>query len=170
MKTLFTALAVAVMTTAFIPAAFAQGKKTIILVRHAEKDASATTDPSDPPLSAPGIDRAERLRKIAGKYRPGAIYSTDFKRTRATVEPLAKKRHIEIQTYDPKNNAELIERIFKSKTKRFVVVGHSNTIPGLANALVKKELFRNLDDPEFGAIWVIRIKDSRVVKTEILQY
>jgi broad specificity phosphatase PhoE len=127
-------------------------------------------DTNDPPLTVEGVRRAERLRKLIGKYRPGAVYSSDFKRTRATVEPIAKKRHVEIQTYDPKNNADLIERIMKSKTKRFVVAGHSNTIPGLANQITKKELFKNLDDAEYGTIWVIRIKDGRIVKTEILQY
>jgi sortase (surface protein transpeptidase) len=77
---------------------------------------------------------------------------------------------VDVQTYDPKNNAELVDRIMKSKTKRFVIAGHSNTIPGLANMIVKKELFKNLDDAEYGTIWVIRMKDGRVTKTEILQY
>ena len=58
----------------------------------------------------------------------------------------------------------------KSKTKRFLVAGHSNTIPGLANLFGKKELFKNLDDSEFGAIWIVRIKDGRVRKTEIIPY
>ena len=160
----------AVFLFAFGSAAFAQEKKTIILVRHAEKETGSMADQSDPPLSSDGVKRAERFRKVAGKYRPGAVYSTDYKRTRATAEPIAAKRHVEIQTYDPKNNAELIDRIMKSKTKRLVVVGHSNTIPGLANSLVKRELFKNLDDSEYGTIWVIRIKDGRVRKTEVVQY
>ena len=162
-------LVLAVLFGTFVANAAAQ-KKTIILVRHAEKEASSMTDQSDPPLSADGVRRAERLRKLIGKYRPGAIYSSDYKRTRATVDPIAKKRHVDIQIYDPKNNSELIDRIMKSKTKRFVVAGHSNTIPGLANLLTKKELFKNLDDTEYGAIWVIKLKDGHVMKTEILQY
>ena len=145
-------------------------KKTIILIRHAEKETSSMADQNDPPLSDAGVERAARFRKLAGKYRPGAVYSTNYKRTRSTVEPIAKKRHVEIQTYDPKNNAELIDRIMKSKTKRFVVVGHSNTIPGLVNQIAKKELFKNLDDAEYGTIWVVRIKDGRVRKIEILPF
>jgi phosphohistidine phosphatase SixA len=158
-----------VLFVVFCGTAIAQ-KKTIILVRHAEKETSPTTDASDPPLSADGVKRAEQFRKIAGKYRPGAVFSTNYKRTRGTVEALAKKRKVDVQTYDPKNNAELVDRIMKSKTKRFVIAGHSNTIPGLANMIVKKELFKNLDDAEYGTIWVIRMKDGRVTKTEILQY
>jgi 2,3-bisphosphoglycerate-dependent phosphoglycerate mutase len=141
-------------------------KKTIILVRHAEKvDAS-----QDPELSAEGKQRAERLAKVIKQHKPGAIYSTDFKRTRDTAAPTAARRHLKVQTYDAKKPDELVDTIMKSETKRFLVVGHSNTIPGLANLIGKKELFKNLDDAEFGAIWIVRIKDGKVRKTEIIPY
>ena len=141
-------------------------KKTIILVRHAEKvDAS-----QDPELSAEGKQRAEQLAKIIKQYKPGAIYSTDFKRTRDTVGPVATRRHLQVQTYDPKKPEALIDEILKSTTKRFLVAGHSNTVPGLANLLGKKELFKNLDDAEYGVIWIVRIKDGKVRNTEIIPY
>lgn len=154
-----------VLALCFIVPAIAQNK-TIILVRHAEKvDAS-----QDPELSAEGKQRAERLAKIIKKYKPGAVYSTDFKRTRDTVAPIAARQKLEIQKYDARKPAELIDAIMKSKTKRFLISGHSNTIPGLANLLGKKELFKNLDDAEYGAIWIVRIKDGQVRKTEIIPY
>jgi broad specificity phosphatase PhoE len=141
-------------------------KKTIILVRHAEKvDAS-----QDPELTDAGKQRAERLAKIVKKYKPGAIYSTDFKRTRDTAAPIAARRKLKIETYDAKKPADLIDTIMKSKTKRFVIVGHSNTIPGLANLLGKKELFKNLEDAEHGVIWIVRLKDGQVRRIEILPY
>jgi phosphohistidine phosphatase SixA len=159
-------LLVGLLLSLCLDASSAAQNKTIILVRHAEKmDAS-----QDPDLSDAGKQRAERLSKIVKKYKPGAVYSTDFKRTRDTVMPIAKRRHVEIQTYDAKKPAELVDAIMKSKTKRFVVSGHSNTIPGLANLLGKKELFKNLDDSEYGAIWIVRIKDGQVKKTEIIPY
>ncbi len=140
--------------------------KTIILVRHAEKvDASR-----DPDLSAEGKQRAERLAKVIKKYKPGAIYSTDFKRTRDTVAPIAVRRKLQIQTYDAGKPNDLIDAITKSKTKRFLIAGHSNTVPGLANLIGKKELFKNLDDTEYGAIWIVRIKNGQVRKTEIIPY
>ena len=146
--------------------AIAAQSKTIILVRHAEKvDAS-----QDPELSAEGKQRAERLAKVVGKYKPGAIYSTDFKRTRDTVTPIANKRGKQVQIYDAKKPEELVDAMMKSKTKRFLVVGHSNTIPGLANIIGKKELFKNLDDAEHGVIWIIRIRGGQVSKTEIVPY
>ncbi len=150
----------------FAVGAFAQ-KKTIILVRHAEK---ADQTSQDPELTEAGKQRAERLAKIVKKYRPGAIYSTDFKRTRDTAAPMAARRKLKVEIYDGKKPAELIDAIMKSKTKRFLIVGHSNTIPGLANLLGKKELFKNLDDAEHGAIWIVRIKDGQLRKIQILPY
>ena len=161
-KTLF---AFTFLTVCFALPAIAQDK-TIILVRHAEKaDAS-----QDPELSPDGKQRAERLVKAIKKYKPGAVYSTDFKRTRDTVAPMASRRKLQVQTYDARKPAELVDTIMKSKTKRFLVAGHSNTIPGLANLLGKKELFKNLDDSEYGAIWIVRIKDGQVKKTEVIPY
>lgn len=148
----------------------AQNKKTILLVRHAEKDVSATADKADPELTATGRVRAERLVKKIGRYKPGAIYSTNFKRTRTTVEPLAKKRKVEVQFYDARKQNELAEQILKSKTKRFVVSGHSNTVPLLANLLIKKELFKPLDESEYATIWLIKMKDGKVTKIEIIDY
>ncbi|HVF29517.1 MAG TPA: phosphoglycerate mutase family protein [Pyrinomonadaceae bacterium] len=149
----------------FVMPAIGQNK-TIILVRHAEKaDSSRDTE-----LSADGKRRAERLVKVVKKYKPGAIYSTDFKRTRDTVGPIASRRKLQVTTYDASKPAELVDAIMKSKTKRFLIAGHSNTVPGLANLLGKKELFKNLDDSEYGAIWIVRIKDGQVKKTEIIPY
>jgi broad specificity phosphatase PhoE len=162
----FLKLAGSILIALLLAGSIAAQRKTIILVRHAEKvDAS-----QDPELTAEGKRRAERLTKVVGKYKPGAIYSTDFKRTRDTVTPIANKRGKQVQIYDAKKPGELIDAIMKSRTKRFLVVGHSNTIPGLANMIGKKELFKNLDDPEHGVIWIIRIRDGQVRKTEIISY
>ena len=141
--------------------------KTIILVRHAEK-ADATSQ--DPELSAEGKQRAERLVKVAGKYKPGAFYSTNFKRTRDTLAPLAAERKQQVTIYDARKPAELLDLIMKSKIKRHMVAGHSNSVPGLANFIGKKDVFKNLDESEYGVIWVIRMKNGKIVKTEVLPY
>ena len=145
-------------------------KKTIILVRHAEKDAVQSEMSGDPALSVAGKERAERLVTKIKKYRPGAVYSTDYIRTRDTAAPMAKRRKLQIQIYDAKKPNELIDQVLKSRTKRFLIVGHSNTIPELANLLIKKDLFQSLDENEYGTIWLIRIKSGGVVKVELLEY
>lgn len=144
--------------------------KLIILVRHGEKAVLESDENPDPELSAAGKERAERFKKVIGKYRPGAFYSTEYRRTRETIRPLAEKRHKEIKIYDPQNPRALVDEIMASKTKRFVVAGHSNTIPGLANLIGQKELFRNLTESEFGAIYLIRIEDGKVKHIKILPY
>ena len=141
--------------------------KTIILVRHAEK-ADATSQ--DPELSAEGKQRAERLVKVAGKYKPGAFYATNFKRTRDTLGPLAVKRKKTVAIYDARKPAELLDLITKSKIKRHIVAGHSNSVPGLANFIAKKDVFKNLDESEYGVIWIIRMKKGQIVRTEVIPY
>ena len=149
---------------------FAQSK-TIILVRHAEKAAATEMDKTgDVDLSQEGRERAERLAKVLKKYKPHEIFATDYKRTKQTAEPIAKARHKEIQTYDPAKQADLVAKIMPTKTDHYLIVGHSNTIPALANLLAKKELFRNLLDTEYGVFWVIRMKNGSVTKVEVFPY
>jgi len=162
MKTLIFLL---VLLCSFTATAAAQSK-TILLVRHAEK----IDESQDPELSPEGKQRAERLVKKIGRFRPGAFYSTNYKRTRDTLAPLAARRKKQVQTYDARQPQALIDEIMKSRTKRFVISGHSNTIPGLANLITKKELFKNLADSEFSVIWLIKLKDGKVRKFELLEY
>ena len=147
--------------------------KTIVLVRHAEKSATgsaADIAKGDPDLSTEGRERAERLTKAVKKYKPHEIFVTDYKRTRQTAEPIAKLRGKEIQTYDPAKQAELVEKILASKTDHYLIIGHSNTTPALANLLMKKEVFKQLPDTEYGVFWVIRMKKGVVTKVEIFPY
>ena len=152
----------------FASVAVAQDK-LIILVRHAEKAAVAPEEP-DPDLSPEGRERALRFMKVAKRYRPGEVYSTAYKRTRQTAEPIAAARAKEIQIYDAAEQAELVDRILKSKTKRFIVVGHSNTVPFLANLFAKKEIFRLLLDTEYGVFYVVRVSNGKVRKIDIIPY
>lgn len=150
----------------------AQRDKTIVLVRHVEKDSSPTADKVDPDLSEEGRARAERLAKVVKRYKPHEIFSTNFKRTRETAQPIARRRKKDIQTYDPSKPADLVQKIMDpaSKTVHYLIVGHSNTIPGLANLLAKKEVFRNLLESEYGVIWVIRMKKGVLDRIEVRPY
>jgi len=167
MKTFFSILiGLSIVVLAVVNLSAQDREKTLILVRHAEK----VDDSADPELSPAGKERAVRLVRTIGKYRPGVFYSTNFKRTRDTIVPLAQKRKKVVQTYDPRKPQELIDNIFKSRTKRFLIAGHSNTVPALANLITKKELFKNLLDTEYSVIWVIKMKAGKLVKFEILEY
>lgn len=145
-------------------------EKTIILVRHVEKDTAPTADKRDPEMSDTGRERALRLVRSTKKYKFDEIFSTDFRRTRGTAEPTAAKRKKSVQTYDASKQQELVEKIMASKNDKFLVVGHSNTIPRLANLIAKKEVFRDLPDTEYSVIWVVKMKKGVVEKIEILSY
>lgn len=158
---------VLILVLFFALQAVAAQDKLIILVRHAEKVDETSPDPE---LSEAGKQRAERLKKIAGKYRPGAFHSTNFKRTRDTLAPLAAKRNKQVQIYDARKPQEVFDAILKSDIKRHIVAGHSNTVPGLANVIMNKDLFKNLQDSEYTIIWKIRIKNGKVEAVELLDY
>src|SRR5687767_7077520 len=115
-KTALLIISVIAICTFAVGNVSAQGKKTIVLVRHVEKDASPTADKGDPELSPEGRERAVRLAKAIRKYKPTEIFSTNYKRTRQSVEPIANLRKKQIQTYDPAKPAELVEKIMASKT------------------------------------------------------
>ncbi len=152
------------------PVASQSKNKTIVLVRHAEKDISPTADKGDPVLTAEGRDRATRLMNFVKRYKPHEIFSTDFKRTRDTVAPIAAKRNKQVQLYDATKPADLVAKIMASETDHYLIVGHSNTIPRLVNLLAKKEVFRDLLDSEHSVIYVVRMKNGVLKKIEILTY
>ncbi|QQS32413.1 MAG: histidine phosphatase family protein [Acidobacteriota bacterium] len=144
--------------------------KTIVLVRHSEKDTSPEADKRDPDLSAEGRQRALRLKEIAKRYKPHEIFSTDFKRTRQTAEPIASQRKKEIQLYTVAEQADLVKKIMASDTDHNLVVGHSNTIPNLANLFAGKLIFRELLESEYGVFWVLHFKKGALQRIEVIPY
>jgi len=154
---------------------FAQDKKiTIILLRHAEKDIlDEENNPGDPNLSAEGLARAKRLVKILKKYRPYQIYSTNFRRARLTITPLAEETYsqyrLPIQIYDGKRLEDFANQLLASKARTIVVVGHSNTIPALANLLIKQDKYKTLAESEYDKMWIIKIKKGKA-KDKIILY
>lgn len=153
---------------------FAQKKEiTIILLRHAEKDLSDELNDPDPLLSPAGKERALRLVKTIKKYKPEAIYSSNFKRTRSTVTPLAERINPRyrtmIQIYDHRKLDELINRMMASGVRSIVVAGHNSTTPALANLLIKQNKYKTLPETEYDKIWIIKIKKGKV-RDEVIVY
>ena len=140
----------------FSGSAFGQETPTLfILVRHAEKDMKQSTN--DPDLSEAGKSRAERLATMFDKTNVTAIYSSDYKRTRQTVQPLAQKKHLVVQTYIPNNDEEIDRILAKNKGGTVVVAGHSNTIPQFANYLIGQPKYQTFEDGEYGNILIVSV-------------
>lgn len=131
--------------------------KTIYIVRHAEK---LLVDDSDPELAQVGLIRATKLAQILADKEIKHVFSTDYKRTRMTGQPSAVQAGIQIETYDPKDQEAFAEKL-RGLEGNILVVGHSNTVPGLANFYVgANDKFPNLTDDEYQFIYVVTIDKS----------
>lgn len=114
-------------------AACGHTQREVFLLRHAEK---ATDDPKDPSLSEKGAARAESLAALLAKARVTHVFATEYKRTQATVAPLAKALGLSVTTVSSKEPEKQIELLRALPAgSRAVVAGHSNTLPGLVKAL-----------------------------------
>ncbi len=152
--------------------------KTIYLFRHAEKDttgAAAGMMSSDPELSEAGKLRARKIAEIV-KEDPEVFYTTNFKRTKFTLMPLATRIPEENQTigwrmiaYDPRKQQLLADSLLTSTANIIVVVGHSNTIPALANLLIKQEKYAPWDESVYNKYFIVTIKDEKV-EAKMLDY
>ncbi len=136
---------------------------TFVLVRHAEKVLDGSKDPA---LTAQGEKRAERLGQMFSSAEIGAIYSTPYERTQATVHPLAAHAEREVQSYEPKDLSFLKAALKENKGKTIVVSGHSNTIPYLVNELIGEDKFKDLDDGEYDKIFIVSV--TKVGKGTVL--
>jgi broad specificity phosphatase PhoE len=94
------------------------------LVRHSEK----VDDSEDSPLSEVGHKRSQGLASLLRDAGINKIYSSDFARTRDTAAPLRDELGMELVLYDRDNLPELA-RILLSTPGRYLIVGHSDTIP-----------------------------------------
>jgi broad specificity phosphatase PhoE len=120
----------------------------VVLARHAEKDLSSI---QDPPLSAEGEQRAQRLAQMFGRGkgvgRIDAIYVSELRRTQQTAAPLAErlgKHAVVVPAADTKG---LVSRVMhEHEGGSVLIIGHSNTVPELIH--------------EFGAIDVPPIADD----------
>jgi broad specificity phosphatase PhoE len=110
------------------------GSTTIILVRHAEKAAEPS---ADPPLTAIGAARADALGDFVKDAGVRAIVSTQFVRTRTTAAPVAARLGLELEILDARLTARATadSLLAKHRGQTVLVVGHSNTVPAIIEAL-----------------------------------
>jgi 2,3-bisphosphoglycerate-dependent phosphoglycerate mutase len=143
---------------------------TFYLVRHAEK---VTTDPSnkDPLLTENGQKRAIDLAKKLKKKKITAIYSTDFQRTKLTAKPIAKKKKLEVQLYNPKQLKTWTNTLLQeSKGGNILIVGHSNTVLETIEALGGKRPFAEITEQDYDYLFTVNIEENGTVKVEFEQY
>jgi broad specificity phosphatase PhoE len=118
----------------------AQGTKetVVVLVRHAEK---ATVPADDPPLTAAGEARARDLWTAMRDAGVNAVITTQFARTRATAQPTASALGLTptvVPATSPSHVQDVVAEIRKHQGHTVLVVGHSNTVPAIVEALGAK--------------------------------
>ena len=81
--------------------------------------------------------------------------------------PIAAKLGVEIQTYDPSKQADLALLLKSWKGKTILVVGHSNTVPGLVNLLTGSSTYPNLGDNEYDKLFIVRLENGKSTHEQI---
>ena len=133
---------------------------TVVVVRHAEK---GTDSPYDPTLNAAGQRRAEALASALDGAGVSAIYSTQFKRTLATAEPLAKHYGLKVierpitQANGTSYAGDLARDVLaQQRGKTVVIVGHSNTVPDIVWAFGHIPI-TPLTDADYDQLFIIEV-------------
>jgi broad specificity phosphatase PhoE len=142
---------------------------TIYLVRHGEKD--PTPGLADPLLTPAGQARSQALAKKLAKTNPVALFTTDTRRTRATLAPLAQVTHLTPLVYSPKEPDAFAIRLYKDYPGHtVVVVGHSNTLLPLLAALGVKAPMLEIKDEEFDYLFKVELREGRPARLKVSHY
>lgn len=139
----------------------------IIVVRHAEKAEDGTKNPS---ISEVGKTRAERLNKMLKEFTIDKLYSTPFARTMQTLQPIASSRNLKINDYHPSDKNFATNLLQNEKGKTIVVAGHSNTCPEIVNTLINSPKHKDVDEDDYGKIWIVTFKNDQLTDCILLNY
>ena len=135
----------------------------IFLVRHAEK-----LDESPIPRSTrPAALVPRRSRLFSPTPGIAHILSSDYLRTLDTAAPLAERLGLETALYDPRDLPGLAARILE-KPGRYLVVGHSNTTPKLAE-LLGGDSKGPITDEEYDRLYILTRRNAKTTTT-LLRY
>jgi 2,3-bisphosphoglycerate-dependent phosphoglycerate mutase len=131
----------------------------VVVMRHAEKAADGT---ADPPLAPAGLERAARLAAVFGTGPKGlaidAIFVTQWQRTGATAQPLAKRLGVPVVMLQDNDLAGLKARILGDyRGRRVLVIAHSDTVGRIVGELARGAASPAVGEVEYGAAYVVAI-------------
>ncbi len=132
--------------------------KTLVVVRHAEKAAEPADDPGLTPV---GDVRAAALASLFGKSGVTHLFASEFKRTQATLQPLATACGVSIATAKAADRRGLVASLEALPARAVAVVaGHSNTVPGLVAALTGATHRVEMAETDYDRVFVITRWDA----------
>ncbi|HPK09882.1 MAG TPA: phosphoglycerate mutase family protein [Saprospiraceae bacterium] len=143
---------------------YSKASKVWILLRHAEKD---TTEVNNPPLTEIGENRANRLENILKGTQIDVIYSTLYQRCLNTAAPTAQSKALPTNIYQPAKFKPLIDSLENDKNSKYIlIVGHSNTVPAMANIILENNEFsKAFDDNDYDNFILITEQSTEPSKT-----
>ncbi|MDA8630270.1 histidine phosphatase family protein [Flavobacteriaceae bacterium] len=133
---------------------------TFYLIRHAEK-VRVDKSENNPALNEKGILRAQNWKNYFLDKEISKIYSTDYKRTIRTAQPLAINNNIETIIYST-SDFKFDDFIKSNIGENTLVVGHSNTIPDFVNELINEEYYTQIEDLNNSNLYIVSICDSKI--------
>jgi phosphohistidine phosphatase SixA len=137
---------------------------TIYLVRHAEKqvqDPNNMMQSNDVLLSDSGHLRARVLRDSMQSKALKGIFATTIRRTQQTVEPTATSKGLPVIQYAATQPAAdaLVDSLAAIKGKKFLVAGHSNTVPAMVRHLGLPCSFTGyIPEKDYDNLFIITVK------------
>lgn len=148
--------ATAAATPAALLPAQAPAPVTVFVVRHAEKG----PENPDPSLNEAGRARADALAHVLGDAGVSAVFVTEFKRTRETAEPLARRLGRAATSLDARDVAGLVARLRALPPgTRALVVSHSNLVPAIVERLTGVKVGA-LTDADYDRLYVATLWPS----------
>lgn len=148
---------------AFEPAESVTGPLTVVVVRHAEK---ANDGSADPDLNEVGQTRARALVRVLESAQVDAVYATQYKRTRQTVEPLARHfgvetRVVPVTSGDIDTYARNLSQQLRSEHagQTVVIAGHSNTVPTIVEGFTGDEI-ETMSEDDYDHLYTIIISPA----------
>ena len=88
------------------------------------------------------------------------IHTTPFRRTRGTGRPVSEATGIGMDEYSPRDMAGFAEEL-KAMGGRHLVLGHSNTTPGMVRAL-GGDPGSGIEEMEYDRLYIVTVTDDGV--------
>jgi len=140
----------------------------IFLVRHAEKEEGPGQ--GDPPLSPKGQKRALALAQALSSVPLRAIFTTPYKRTQATVAPIARALELTPRILPAEDIQGLVQALSKEAPGGAILVcGHLDTLPAIISALGVKSPV-TLGQGAYSHLFVVTLEPGRPARLLDLHY
>jgi phosphohistidine phosphatase SixA len=98
-----------------------------------------------------------------------AIFVSQYRRTQQTAQPLAAALGLQPVVVPAEEQDRLVEQLRDaSDGETVVVVGHSNTLPAIAEALGAR--LGPVDEADSGGFWVVTVSRLRGTQALTLRY